>query len=67
MSRIVVLGEFERYDWLREDFMFSFPGHFFVGFYFLLELKKGFDLVQILRITYELRRKCRGDKNIIDL
>ena len=40
MSRIVVIGGFERYDFLREELLVLLARTIFLGFCFLLELKK---------------------------
>ena len=54
---IVLLEGIERYHMLRDELLVILDQTIFVGFLFLLELKKCFGLVQSLPITYKLRRK----------
>ena len=58
MSRIVVLGGFEKYDFLVEELLvILFRTIFFGLVFFCWDWLKLFDLVQRLRITYKLCRK----------
>ena len=64
---IVVIGEFEKYDSLREELLVLLVRKIFFGclFYVGIETKR-FDLVQSLCITYEKRRKMSKCQKYMD-
>ena len=67
LCSVLVLGGFEQYDSLRDELLVILARKIFVGFCFLLELEKIFDLVQSRCITYKLGRNVEVKNNYVSV